>query len=107
MSTRRGGRRSRTDRTKAANSSFHAEIRRQAEIASKSGKGWRASDYPHLYSLLRAAIEAARTRTRLKGRILFEFRGRQYAARFTNLDRVIVEERSSGKRLAASGIFAL
>jgi hypothetical protein len=85
----------------------HDDIERQAAQSIAARQHWQPSDYPALWALVQAATKEAQNRHRLKGRIVFRHHGRKYAARFTNLDRIIVEDRKTGRFLASSGFFAL
>lgn len=86
---------------------LHQEIAAEAERLNEQSRPWTPSEFPLLYGLLRSAIADARNRRRLRGRIIFCHEGKQYAARFTSLDRIIVENRETGQPLCSSGFFAL
>ena len=91
----------------AAQLAIHRRIRAQSEHSQNPPRLWHPEEYPHLYALLETAKAEARNRRRLRGRIVFRHEGRCYAARFSNLDRVIVEDRFTGRFIASSGHFAL
>ena len=86
---------------------IHRRIDLQSEHSQNPPRLWHPAEYPELYALVQAAKAAARARRRLKSRIVFSFECRAYAARFTNLDRVIIEDRHTGRFIASSGFFAL
>jgi hypothetical protein len=86
---------------------IHCRIEAQREHSMNPPRRWHPEEYPHLYALLESAKREARSRQKLKGRIVFTHEGRRYAARFTNLDRIIVEDSQTGRFIASSGYFAL
>lgn len=94
-------------RITAAQREIHHRIEAQSEHSQNPPRLWRPEEYPELYSLIEAAQAAALSRRRLRGRIVFRHEGRSYAARFTNLDRIIIEDRTTGRLVASSGFFAL
>lgn len=94
-------------RITAAQEEIHRCIAVQSAHTLSQRRHWHPEEYPALWKLLQAAKTEARNRRRLKRRIVFSYEGRSYAARFSNLDRVIVENSSTGEFIASSGIFAL
>lgn len=98
-----------TKRTRitAAQEDVHRRIAAQSAHTLSQMRHWHPEEYPALWRLIQAAKAEAQARRRLKGRIVFSYEGRRYAARFSNLDRVIVEDGSTGEFIASSGIFAL
>lgn len=91
----------------AAQLAIHRRIQAQSEHSQNPPRRWLPEEYPHLYALLEAAKAEAMNRRRLRGRIVFSHEGRSYAARFSSLDRVIVEDRFTGRFIASSGYFSL
>jgi len=90
-----------------AQEAIHRRIAAQSAHTQSEKRHWHPEEYPALWKLLQAAKAEARARRRLKGRIVFSYEGRRYAARFSNLDRVIIEDSSTGEFIASTGIFAL
>lgn len=86
---------------------IHQKIAAEAAQLRRQNRPWSSHDFPLLFSLLQSALTDARSRRRLKGRIVFCHEGEYYAARFTSLDRVIVENRETGQPLCSSGFFVL
>lgn len=86
---------------------IHRRIEAQSEHSQNPPRLWHPEEYPHLWGLLETAKAEAQRRHKLRGRIVFSHEGKRYAARFTNLDRVIVEDWLTGKFIASSGVFAL
>lgn len=87
---------------------IHHKIETQSQATQISGRPyWLPEQYPELYALLDSAKCEARSRRRLKGRIVFRHEGKVYAACFTSLDRIIVEDEQTGRFIASSGFFAL
>lgn len=86
---------------------IHRRIEAQSEHSQNPPRQWHPAEYPELYALVQSAIAAAQARRRLRGRIVFNHEGQRYAARFTNLDRIIVEDWITGRFFASSGLFAL
>lgn len=87
--------------------SIHRKIATEAARLSRESRPWSSHEFPLLFDLLQSALADARSRRRLRGRIVFCHEGKQYAARFTSLDRIIVENRVTGQPLCSSGFFAL
>ncbi len=98
-----------TKRTRitAEQKEIHRRIAAQSAHTKSQRRHWHPEEYPALWRLVQAAKAEAQARRRLKGRIVFSYEGRRYAARFSNLDRVIVADASTGEFIASSGIFAL
>ncbi len=94
-------------RITAAQRDIHRRIAAQSEHLANAPRPWHPEECPHLFALLESAKAEAWKRRRLRGRIVFRHGGRRYAARFTNLDRIIVEDRQTGRFLASSNFFAL
>jgi len=94
-------------RITAAQREIHDRIAAQSAHSQAHPRRWHPEEYPDLYRLIESAKAAARSRHRLRGRIVFRHECRSYAARFTNLDRIIVEDQHTGRFIASSGFFAL
>jgi hypothetical protein len=94
-------------RITAAQREVHDRIAAQSEHSQVHPRLWHPEEYPDLYRLIESAKRAARSRRRLRGRIVFRHECRSYAARFTGLDRIIVEDQMTGRFIASSGFFAL
>lgn len=86
---------------------IHCLIETQSEHSQNPPRLWHPEEYPHLYALIESARAAARARRKLRGRITFNHEGQRYAARFTNLDRVIIEDWITGRFIASSAAFSL
>lgn len=95
------------NRITAAQRDIHRRIEAESAHSQNPPRPWYPEQYPALYALVQSARQEALARRRLRGRIVFRHEGRSYAARFTNLDRVIVEDRLTGRYLASSDYFAL
>lgn len=91
----------------AAQRAIHRRIEAQSEEAKMNRRNWHPEEYPDLYRLIESAKAAARAKPRLWGKMTFTHEGRRYLARFTILDRIVVEDRRTGRFLASSGFFAL
>jgi len=92
----------------AAQREIHHRIEVQSgHTLASHARHWRAENYPDLYRLIESAQAAALARRRLRGRMVFRHEGRSYAARFTSLDRIIIEDRLTGRFIASSDFFAL
>lgn len=91
----------------AAQREIHRRIEAQSEHSQNPPRPWFPEEYPELFALIESARAAAIARRKLRGRIVFNHAGKRYAARFTNLDRVIVEDWTTGRFYASSGWFAL
>ncbi|MDA8129663.1 MAG: hypothetical protein M0Z73_13335 [Betaproteobacteria bacterium] len=85
----------------------HHRIEAQSAHSQNPPRPWYPEEYPDLYRLIESARATAQARRRLRGRIVFHHEGRSYAARFTNLDRIIIEDRQTGRFIASSDFFAL
>jgi hypothetical protein len=95
-------------RLTAAQREIHSRIEAQSTHSlSVPPRQWHPEEYPDLWNLVQAAKAAARVRRRIRGRMVFSHESRSYAARFTNLDRIIIEDRQTGRFIASSGFFAL
>jgi hypothetical protein len=87
---------------------IHERITWQAAIAKITPAEYRDyKAFPDLLRLLKSARNAARTRKNPGARIVFTFAGKHYAARFTTFNRIIVEDRKTGRLLVASAPFSL
>jgi hypothetical protein len=77
--------------------------------AHKEGRNsfWHPGEYPELWGLLQAAKREAQSLARLRGYMVFSHAGKKYAARFTNLDRIIVHDRVTDEFIASTGVFQL
>src|SRR5512139_1347838 len=91
----------------AAQRDIHRRIEAQSEHSQNPPRLWHPEEYPHLWALLEAAKAESLRRRQLRGRITFTHEGRRYAARFTNLDRIIVQDWITGRFIASSGVFSL
>jgi len=91
----------------AAQRDIHRRIAAQSEHSQNPPRLWHPEEYPHLWALLEAAKAETFRRRRLRGRIVFNHEGQRYAARFTNLDRIIVQDWMTGRFIASSGAFSL
>lgn len=79
---------------------LHRRIADQSARTIAGGMNWHPEEYPDLWMLVHAAKEEARSRARLRGHIVFIYEGKSYAVRFTNLDRIKVEDRQTGGLIA-------
>lgn len=86
---------------------IHRMIEAEIEHSQNPPRLWQPGEYPHLSALIESAKAAAQARRKLRGRITFSHANKRYAARFTNLDRVIVEDWITGRFIASSSVFAL
>lgn len=84
---------------------IHRRIAEQSAHSLAGGRNWHPEEYPALWKLLQAAKQEASSRARLRGRIVFTYEGKPYAVRFTNLDRIKVEDRQTGDLIAQTGPF--
>lgn len=91
----------------AAQRAIHSQIETESTHSQNPPRLWHPEEYPALYALVQSARKEARSRRRLLGRIVFRHEGKTYAARFTNLDRIIIEDRRTGRFIASSDFFAL
>lgn len=94
-------------RITAAQREIHRRIEAQSHHSQNPPRCWHPAEYPELYALVESAKAAAWSRRRHRGRIVFRHEGRSYAARFTSLDRIIIEDHQTGRFIASSGFFAL
>lgn len=91
----------------ATQRALHRRIDAQSLHSQNPPRPWLPEEYPELHGLILAAKAAARSRRRLRRRMVFSHEGRSYAARFTSMDRVLIEDRHTGRFIASSGFFAL
>jgi len=110
--TKRPGKKTESQIIAAKQKRLHRQIAQQSArtiAACNEGRNplWHPEEYPELWGLLQAAKREAQSRAMLRGYMVFTHAGKKYAARFTNLDRIIVHDRVTDEFIASTGVFQL
>lgn len=98
--TKRPGKKPNRNNLTPTQRALHRRIADQSARTIAGGRNWHPEEYPDLWRLLHAAKEEARSRARLRGRIVFTYEGKSYAILFTNFDRVKVHDRQTDAFIA-------